>query len=472
MDIKKLSAIGVDAVASDDFFLYICINIKEESKRGGDVMDSKIEDPIIFIPGLMGSIGGDMLGRQGKWSFGAAGWIYRPFIRKLEELGYKQNQNLFICYYDWRKNCDEIVNDYLIPLILQIEKSYPDRKINLLCHSMGGLIGRSYIQSRRYTNNIRNLIFMSTPNKGSIEAYYLWSVGKVKKRDKEEKGLFDIIHNGYVWLLIKMLKIPLEVDNIKRLHDSFPGLGELIPSDDYGPVLCYKNKQDKCLFIRRKHMAFSNSFLNELNKNIDTLISNVENIYCIIGTNNSTDKMLILDGEALLNNKEVYVIGSVKTTEGDGTVIVPSAIINNSNNFIIEGNHGGILGGSIQIISNILNLDQTLLTKDIVAEELNVLSIIFKKHLMIQLENGKNSIAKIEGGMLYTNYEFIFEEFGEDYLWVILKNISPGDYVLRTSSEYNHDYSIYVVGTRVEEEFQNEGIEKQGKSINTYYFKA
>lgn len=323
-------------------------------------MNTSDLNPIIFIPGLMGSIGGEMLGCRSEWSFGVASWFYQPFIRDLENLGYILNENLYICYYDWRKSCKDIVHEFLKPLILRVEKMHPDKKIDLFCHSMGGVVGRTYIQSEEYGYNIRNLMCFGTPNKGSIEAYYLWAVGKVMKRTNKEKELFEIIRRGYIWLLAKILDIPLGRENIEKLHKNFPGLGDLIPSNDYSAILCYKD-HNGYHYIPNQYNVYRNRLLNELNENISILNNRVENLYCFVGTNHETDKTLILDKELLIKHKKAYVIGALKTKAGDGTVTVHSAIIENAQKYIIQGSHSGILRGSIGYIADLYNLDKRLL---------------------------------------------------------------------------------------------------------------
>src|SRR5690554_803883 len=102
----------------------------------------------------MGSMGNDIIEGIGNWSFGIARWVYDPFIKKLEEAGYTLNQDLYICYYDWRKNHSKINNNYLRPLIKKAKARHPNQKIDLVCHSMGGIVARTYIQSSYYEFDI------------------------------------------------------------------------------------------------------------------------------------------------------------------------------------------------------------------------------------------------------------------------------------------------------------------------------
>lgn len=412
--------------------------------------------PIIFIPGLMGSMGGEMLGCKSNWGFGVAGWFYKPFIRQLENLGYTLNEDLFVCYYDWRKNCSDVVRQFLLPLLLEVEDKWPNKKVDLLCHSMGGLVGRSYIQSREYGYNIRNLMVFGTPNRGNVEAYYLWSTGKTMAKASEKNPLFKIIKSGYIWLITKLLDIPLGRDNIEKLHENFEGLGDLLPTYDYGYALCYKNNNNTYTYIPSKYIKYKNDFVSQLNKNIALLNNRLENIYSFVGTDKETDKILIVDKKPFLNNKYEDIRGSLSTKEGDGTVIVKSATIDYGETFVMKEGHMGILTSSVDYIADIYNLDKTLIKKDIIEIKGQPLGIIFKSHTNMELRNKEEAVTKFIGGQITTKYEFVVEEFAKDYTWIIFRDLPVGEYVLEIlgedAKEFKEDYSIFVVGTRVEEE--------------------
>lgn len=427
--------------------------------------------PIIFIPGLMGSMGGEMLGYKGGWGFGVAAWVYKPFIKQLENLGYTLDKNLFVCYYDWRKNCKDIVEQFLRPLLLEVEVKHSNQKIDLMCHSMGGLVGRTYIQDKAYSYNIRNLIVWGTPNKGNAEAYYTWSMGKViENKTNKTNQLFEIIKKGYIWLLTKILDIPLGKDNIEILHKNFQGLGDLLPTYDYGYVLCYKDRNNNCVYIPTEYIKYKNNFVNNLNKNIGILNSRVKNLYCFIGTSRTTDEILMVDKRALFNNKSEDIVSSLKTKEGDGTVTVKSATIGYGKVFMMEEGHSGILIGSIQYIANIYGLDESLIKKEIIEPEGYPLGIIFKRHIGMALKDEKGIVGRFTHTEFVTEHEFIIEEFGKDYIWVIFRNIPSGKYALEVLAEDKADYNIFVIGTKVEEELTDENVRKLDEDKIEFYF--
>lgn len=429
--------------------------------------------PIIFIPGLMGSMGGEMLGCKCGWGFGVAAWVYKPFIRQLEDLGYTLNKNLFVCYYDWRKSCKDIVEQFLRPLLLEVRVKYPEQKVDLLCHSMGGLVGRTYIQNKSYGYDIGNLMVLGTPNRGSVDAYYTWSTGKVmENKSNQTNQLFEIIKKGYIWLITKILGIPLGKDKIEILHKNFQGLGDLLPTYDYGYVLCYGDGNNNYVYIPTEYIKYKNSFISNLNKNINILNNRVKNLFCFIGTGRKTDEILIVDKKAMLNNKSEDIISSLETRKGDGTVTVKSATMDFGETFMMNEGHTGILTGSIQYIANIYGIEEPLIEKEIVEPEGYPLGIIFKKHIGMTLKDRTEIISRFIQTEIVTEYEFIMEEFEKDYIWVMFRNIPTGKYILEILVKDEIDYDIFIIGTKVEEELTAENVRKLDKDRIEFYFEV
>lgn len=164
--------------------------------------------PILLVPGTMGSSvanGGPypVLPKDApdwhyeKWdndSWGlhdpdnAAGW--RDMLRDLVvKEGYELGCTLFPAPYDWRMKIDDISTNYLEKQIINAKSRAGTAKVNIIAHSMGGLVTRSYIQSSRYTRpegyDIDKFAIVGTPNHGSANAYYLWQGGDPVKLDRD-----------------------------------------------------------------------------------------------------------------------------------------------------------------------------------------------------------------------------------------------------------------------------------------------
>ena len=82
-------------------------------------------------------------------------------------------------------------------------------KVDIIAHSMGGLLVRTYIQNKsntEYRSDINNFAMVGTPNQGSVNAYYLWYSGNPKYTDDiNETGLYNLV-NFYSYTTVLMNK--------------------------------------------------------------------------------------------------------------------------------------------------------------------------------------------------------------------------------------------------------------------------
>ncbi len=125
---------------------------------------------VVVIPGLGASWNVDALinckntGYSGGWTLAPyAKDIYNPLLSILPTQGWTP----IPFYYDWRKDIRDnssILNDLINSSVLG------DEKINLVGHSMGGLIGRNYIESQNGGKTLKFLA-VGTPNQGSTLVY-------------------------------------------------------------------------------------------------------------------------------------------------------------------------------------------------------------------------------------------------------------------------------------------------------------
>jgi pimeloyl-ACP methyl ester carboxylesterase len=92
--------------------------------------------------------------------------VYDQLIEFLKGIGY-HDSDIFKFDYDWRlSNFDNA--DLLASYIERI--GAPDR-VDLIAHSMGGLIARIYFQNKGGSDKINNLIMIGTPHLGSAQIF-------------------------------------------------------------------------------------------------------------------------------------------------------------------------------------------------------------------------------------------------------------------------------------------------------------
>ncbi|MEH6940830.1 esterase/lipase family protein [Bacillus sp. JJ722] len=116
--------------------------------------------PLVFVPGLFGSMSDVIIPGTGYWSFGIAEVVYNPFIDVLESMNYQRNSNLFISFYDWRQPVPFSAYAYLAQTISEAKQKTGSNQVNLVCHSMGGLVARAYVQSNYYQDDVDQLIIL------------------------------------------------------------------------------------------------------------------------------------------------------------------------------------------------------------------------------------------------------------------------------------------------------------------------
>ncbi len=110
---------------------------------------------------------------------------------------------LFPTPYDWRMDVADAADAYLIPMIEHAKDVSGMAKVNIVAHSMGGLVTRSYINGLTdppmpQSADIDHFIMVGTPNHGAAIAYYLWEGGDPVLSDEMSVGLSG---STVAWLL-------------------------------------------------------------------------------------------------------------------------------------------------------------------------------------------------------------------------------------------------------------------------------
>lgn len=128
-------------------------------------------DPVLIVPGILGSEEKDGV------------LILQPRLKSYDSLkltflanGYAENETLFDFPYNWRKS--NVLTASLLKDKIQVIKNICQcGKVDIIAHSMGGLVAREYIQSNSYQNDVDQLIFLGTPHIGAPKAYLSWEGG-------------------------------------------------------------------------------------------------------------------------------------------------------------------------------------------------------------------------------------------------------------------------------------------------------
>ncbi|MDP2671882.1 MAG: hypothetical protein Q8O68_00025, partial [Candidatus Daviesbacteria bacterium] len=93
---------------------------------------------------------------------------YQGAIDFFTSNGYTLNKDFFLFPYDWRKDIS-LTAPLLDQKISEIKKLTGSAKVDIVAHSMGGLVARNYIADASKALNVRKLFTLGTPHLGSVE---------------------------------------------------------------------------------------------------------------------------------------------------------------------------------------------------------------------------------------------------------------------------------------------------------------
>lgn len=233
---------------------------------------------VLLIPGIAASHNRQVILKDqagGTWGFTPSVDWYNPLIERLESEGYIRDQNLFVVHYDWRQPNAQSAAEYLIPAINNARQITGALKVDIIAHSMGGLVARSYIQGELYQDDVDQFIMLGTPNAGAADAYTVWENGDFPQR----WGVGDKL-----WILrIERALRKTRNSNLVRplsFRTFFPSLKDLLPIDDF------VTRDGSPVTISQ--LTEQNLFLQQLRATGDSLFGNLNGLVIIAGTGSPT----------------------------------------------------------------------------------------------------------------------------------------------------------------------------------------
>ena len=282
-------------------------------------------NPVILVPGVMGS-----WNISGRWQIDPIFHTYDNLMEALIVAGYKESSlmedkpTLFTFPYDWRQD-NNITAGLLKEKIQQVKAITGSNKVDIIAHSMGGLVARSYIEGSNYQNDIDQAIFLGTPHLGSPESYLKYGGGDgfFTTGEKLAKYLFQVeaAFNGYFDLTDYIRAKVLTVE-------------QLLPTFDY-----LKDKlPDNVWQLRPYPLNYpQNNYLENLNSQavVDLLKQRVKitNIVSNLGLNSTLNYLKVIADPNTTDNKWQsgypenlgQTLDSLEMGSGDDTVPLISA---------------------------------------------------------------------------------------------------------------------------------------------------
>ncbi len=381
---------------------------------------TKAVNPVIIVPGILGSAEQD-----GVWRIDPIFHVYDNLVDTLLVNGYILDQTLFTFPYDWRKsNVDTAV--LLKTKIDSVKVICGCSKVDIVAHSMGGLVTRYYAQSAQYGQDIDNLIFLGTPHRGSPKDYLTWEAGElplkpvdqlmkfVFKQQAKENGysnLFEYVHNFPITSVQQLLPI----SNYLRLAST--GVLENYPTG-------YP----------------SNTFLEQLNNGLPALLGSGINIKNIVGdTGTSTISKIRISDE---NKTPLWADGypenfdslfgdhGLEDGKGDGTVPIESASLGSSYDVVANSDHSSLPTFEESYVYNLLtgSTTSTAINRSIVSRIL-IAGVMSPADIMITAPDGRRVGKDFATGQIINEIEGAFYSgFNTDEEFITIPDPLSGEY--------------------------------------------
>ncbi|MDD5489818.1 MAG: alpha/beta hydrolase, partial [Candidatus Moranbacteria bacterium] len=400
-------------------------------------------DPVIVIPGIMGSAT-KYPGGIGKLEIDPILHTYDNLIATLKKNGYKEDENLFLFPYEWRDSNIQSAQK-LKEKIDEIKKQTGRPKVDLVAHSMGGLVARHYIEGGNYEGDVDQLITLGTPHKGAPKAYLKWEAGEgfFSATDKLSKIFFEMEahHNGFGsikdYIQTRILSVKELLPNYSYLQEASGGATKNYPDN----------------YPQNTFLEFLNS-LNRLNnmKNVDftNIIGNTKE-------NDTIEKYKVIksDKEGIWEHgmPENYYDNTtdrgIVHGRGDETVPLSSAEgIASDNKIILDSSHGDLPTSAECEVFRELTGNQKCSEMNIFDKITDILTFSVFSPIDIQIESpsgeriGKNfdtgdELNEIEGAF-YTGYNTENE-------FITIPNPEDGEYRILTEGTGSGEYTIEIV---------------------------
>ena len=392
--------------------------------------------PVILIPGIGASVNWDlMLGGVFPERWTLMSHTYDGIIEALEAMGYEKGYNLFICYYDWRSNNAVSAENYLKPIIDKALSESGAYKVNIVAHSMGGLLARNYIQSYEYRNDVESLIMIGTPNKGSSDVYPVWEGGRIP--NNWEGGA--LLRSYLRYMDVKKITF----SNFKTVHQFIPSVKELMP------VYNYIHPKDNPNFLKNYNtdMREVNSWLIALNSGTFKLNARTKVISISGNAQTTVNKIPVIDA----NEAPLWIDGKPEPidpvrndTAGDKRVLLSSSQIQSYFSKVLNYDHGDIVDQSETLIADLLeeNLDDIHPSPEIRDE----LAFWFASPVDVEIKSpdGKR-ITKDENNIPLAIYSG--ESKLDGFKFVSVPNPIKGDYKIKITGNGEGEFhagSIYA----------------------------
>lgn len=380
-------------------------------------------DPVIIIPGIMGSAY-----KNGELVIDPILHTYDDLIATLDANGYTPDVDLFTFPYEWRDS-NVFTANLLDNKVDQVKSMCECNKVDIVAHSMGGLVARSYIQSVNYDGDVDQLIFLGTPHRGTPIDYLTWEAGQsdTDVRSQIASTFFqaEALRNSYSTIFSYIHNRPIL--SVQELLPVF----NYLKDDDTGTIREYPNNYPQ------------NNFLENLNNNSPNLLSSGVKITNIVGDSGENKTINVIrviptvhaifwqhgepDGFGA-----IFGDGGLERGTGDNTVTQFGSILEGVTNEEITASHNRIPTIAENRIFEILTGKESETNIDSginISSKVLMLQLLSPIDMVITAPDGKKIGKNLSNSTEYNEIPLAFYSgFETDDEYVTILNPLDGEY--------------------------------------------
>lgn len=420
----------------------IPVTYEPESSRGlafqysaGEVPQPTI-DPVIIIPGILGS----EKNSDGVWVIDPILHAYDDLIATLDANHYTLGTDLFTFPYDWRKSNVETAV-LLKQKIEDVKGICGCGKVDLVAHSMGGLVARQYIQSGAYEGDVDQLIFLGTPHLGAPKAYLMWEGGETDPEGVENFVLQQMLdqeayEKGYSSLFDYVRNEPIF------------SVQELLPT--YGYIFVGNNLRDY-----PTHYPI-NAFLENLNNQVSSLLSAGVDIHNFWSNTADSDTITAINAIDAPQFSPMWTSGypegfyesignrGIERGSGDSTVPSGSASFIQSGSIVATSTHNTLPDNfKAKVYETLVGSTPTTLVDNfnLINIRLILIKMFSPADLLIIAPDGKK-IGKENGQVINQIPGAFYSGFNTDTEYITILNPLDGEYKVTTEGTGTGSYTV------------------------------
>lgn len=332
---------------------------------------------VVLVPGMGASWNSDAIlnckleGYAGDWSLAQyAESTYNSLLAALRDNGW----SVLPYYYDWRKQIP--TNGTALGNFIAGNTS-ENEKVNLVGHSMGGLLGRAYLELTAQGSKLSKLFTAGSPHRGATLAYPPWSGGEIWENNLSLRIAMTFVLRRCGGLL----------NNSRETIQRFvPSVQHLLPIFDYLRDNQTNALKDISTMQARNNWLPTGSFPPFWGITVGTLSGTGFPTLTEIRTRPRNRR-----DETLGNWTDGKPIGRINTNEGDGTVLLTSSQVLEADNRVLNQSHTGLVASAegINTILSFLGGVGATSTNQVIEPTSALVIIAYPAHLWTTDPSGK-----------------------------------------------------------------------------------